>query len=82
MIYEVKRVHFSSKTRFGAQRDPFFIFGDFGSQKEVKFNSVSHYNLGATKIGALLAPKVLFGTTWATWGPPGAQGWLAGWLAG
>ena len=55
-------------------------FGDFGSPEPSINDSVYHYKNGPSKIGEHLAPKVLFGTTWATWGPPEAQGWLAGWL--
>ena len=50
-------------------------FGDFGSPEPSINDSVYHYKNGATKIGERLTPKVLFGSTWGTWGPAEA-GWL------
>ena len=53
-------------------------FGDFGSPEPSINDSVYHYKNCRFENGQLLAPKVLFGITWGTWGPTGAQGWLAG----
>ena len=51
-------------------------FGDFGSPEPSINDSVLHYKWRAPQDWRVSAPKVLFGTTWGTWGP-GLAGWLA-----
>ena len=50
----------------------------FGRQKVSAWQGLRKGFCGPGKIGELLAPDVLLGSTWGTLGPSGARGWLAG----
>ena len=74
VIYLVRWMTFRSQNAFGSPKRVLELLFHFWTQMSCAWQGLHKGKSGAGKIGELLAPRALLGTTWATWGPPGAEG--------
>ena len=74
VIYLVRWMTFRSQNAFGSPKRVLDLLFHFWPQKSCAWQVLHKGKHRCTKIGQLLAPRALLGTTWATWGPPGAEG--------
>ena len=65
---------FGPETRFGSPKRVLELLFHFWTQKSCAWQVLHKGKRGPFKFSELLASRALLGTTWATWGPPGAEG--------